>query len=273
MTRAPTAGEPPASSAGEVIVTRDGPIATLTLKNPARRNAISIEMWRALEAFATSTHSDHTIRVVIIRGDGRQAFSGGADISGFSAARSGSSNASDYDDIVENACLAIEAMRCPSIALIHGPCIGAGASVASSCDIRLASTGSFFAVPAARLGLGYDPRGIRRFLRVWGQAAAAEILFTADRVPAERARSLGVLSAIADAPAIEAQAQAMAGRIATNAPLTVAAAKAALRAHIAGDANLHDEAMKLYEAADASADYAEGRAAFQEKRTPRFEGR
>lgn len=268
----PTSTQKPAST-GEVIVTRSGAIATVTLSNPTRRNAISVSMWKALEAFAKSTHADPGIRVAIFRGEGRKAFSGGADISGFAAARSGASNARAYDDLVENACLAIEAMRCPSIALIHGPCVGAGASLASSCDMRLASTGSFFAVPAARLGLGYDPRGIARFLRVWGQAATSEILFTADRFPAERALSLGAVSGIAAPDDIDALAMARAERIASNAPITVAAAKAAVRAHALTDHALHDHAKKLYAQADASDDYREGRTAFLEKRDPQFKGR
>ncbi len=260
-------------SAGRILVDIDGPVATVTLSNPARRNAISVGMWQALAAFARSTHDRPEIRVTILRGEGRQAFSGGADISGFAEARSGAANAHAYDDLVEEACVAIEAMRCPSIALIHGPCVGAGASVASSCDIRMASTGSFFAVPAARLGLGYDPRGIARLLRVMGQAAAGEILFTADRFPAERAAQMGAVAAIAGADEIERRATACAARIASNAPLTVAAAKAALRAHALADPVLLQGAMQLYANADASADYAEGRAAFLEKRTPQFKGR
>ena len=268
MTDAPHSPPPP----GEVLVTRSGPIATVTLSNPARRNAISVDMWQALRAFAKSTHDTPDIRVAIIQGAGRDAFSGGADISGFAAARSGSGNARDYDDLVEDACLAIEAMRCPSIAVIHGPCVGAGASIAASCDMRLASAGSFFAVPAARLGLGYDPRGIKRFLRLWGQPATSEILFTADRFPAERALLLGVVSAMGAPDEIDALGLARAQRIASNAPITVAAAKAAVRALALGETSLHDAAMQLYAAADASDDYREGRAAFLEKRTPKFKG-
>lgn len=263
----------PTQTHGQIVVSLDGSIATVTLSNPARRNAISVAMWQGLADFARSTHDRPEIRCVIVRGEGRQAFSGGADISGFAQARSGSSNARDYDDLVENACLAIEAMRCPSIALIHGPCVGAGASVASSCDIRMASAGSFFAVPAARLGLGYDPRGIKRLLRVMGQAAAGEILFTADRFPAERALQMGAVAAVASIDEIEARALACALRIASNAPITVAAAKAALRAHATVDDAALEAAMQLYASADASKDYAEGRAAFLEKRTPQFEGR
>lgn len=258
---------------GRIIVSHDGPIATVTLSNPARRNAISVGMWRALAEFARATHHEAGIRCVIVRGEGAQAFSGGADISGFAQARSGSSNARDYDDLVEDACVAIEAMRCPSIALIHGPCVGAGSAVAASCDIRMAAAGSFFSVPAARLGLGYDPRGIARLLRVMGQAAAGEILFTAERFPVERAAAMGAVSQIAPTAEIEGLTLALARRIASNAPITVAAAKAALRSHATGDAAEFVHAMTLYAQADASEDYAEGRAAFLEKRNPEFRGR
>ena len=261
-----------ADGTGRILIAQDGPIVTVELSNPARRNAISVAMWQALSAFARSTHEHVDIRVVIIRGAGRQAFSGGADISGFAAARSGSANARAYDDLVEEACAAIESMRCPSIALIHGPCVGAGSSVAASCDIRMASTGSFFAVPAARLGLGYDPRGIARFLRVFGQPAAGEVLFTAERFPVERAAALGAVAEVAPPDEIETRAMARARRIASNAPITVAAAKSALRAHALADKSLLEAAMRIYEQADASADYAEGRAAFLAKRDPHFTG-
>ena len=258
---------------GRVVISRDGPIATATLSNPARRNAISVAMWRALAEFACATHDDPDIRCVIVRGEGTRAFSSGADISGFAEARSGSSNARDYDDLVEQACVAIEAMRCPSIALIYGPCVGAGSAVAASCDIRMAASGSFFAVPAARLGLGYDPRGIARLLRVMGQAAAGEMLFTAERFPIERAAAMGAVSRVAPVDEIEALALGLARRIASNAPITVAAAKSALRALSLDDEAGLAQAMKLYKEADASEDYAEGRAAFLAKRTPQFKRR
>ena len=89
----------------------------------------------------------------------------------------------------------IEAIARPTIAVIIGPCMGAGASLAASCDLRIAADNAFFAVPAARLGLGYDPRGIKRFLRVFGASATCELIFTAGRLPAQRAHQLGTVSA------------------------------------------------------------------------------
>jgi enoyl-CoA hydratase/carnithine racemase len=150
--------------------------------------------------------------------------------------------------------------------------MGAGASLAASCDLRIAADNAFFAVPAARLGLGYDPRGIKRFLRVFGASATCELIFTAERLPAQRAYQLGTVSALIPMADIERTAAEWTRRIADNAPLTITAAKSAIRAHVSGDPAGLAEAGRLYAAADASADYAEGRRAFTEKRTPRFTG-
>ena len=147
------------------------------------------------ELFATDVSASKDVRVVVIRGDGDKAFSAGADIADFEIARSGAANARAYDDLVEDTCQLIEAIARPTIAVIIGPCMGAGASLAASCDLRIAADNAFFAVPAARLGLGYDPRGIKRFLRVFGASATCELIFTAERLPAQRAYQLGTVSA------------------------------------------------------------------------------
>jgi enoyl-CoA hydratase len=258
---------------GDIAIdTADG-VATLRLRNPARRNAISTAMWNELGGFAAQVSARQDVRLVVIRGDGDKAFSAGADVTGFAAARSGTENAGAYDDLVEETCRLIEAIAQPTLAVIVGACMGAGASLAASCDLRLASDDAFFAVPAARLGLGYDPRGIKRCLRVFGTEATREMIFTAERLPARRAGELGVVSAVVAAKNIDRVAAEWIARIAGNAPLTIKAAKAAIRAHLADDAKLLAEAEKLYAAADASADYAEGRRAFAEKRSPRFTGK
>jgi enoyl-CoA hydratase/carnithine racemase len=256
------------TSTGDIAITVEDGVAVLRLRNPARRNAISTAMWQAIAEFAAAAGGRRDIRVVIIRGDGERAFSSGADI----GARSGS-NAKDYDDLVEDTCCAIESIPQPTIALIKGACMGAGVSVAGSCDLRVAADDAFFAVPAAKLGLGYDPRGIDRFVRIFGAGAARQAIFTGERLAASRAYALGAVHAVAPAAEVDAIAAALARTIAANAPLTIKAAKTAIRALTTKDADLRAEAERLYRAADASADYAEGRKAFAEKRPARFTGR
>jgi enoyl-CoA hydratase len=258
---------------GDIGIDTAGGVATLRLRNPARRNAISTEMWDQLAAFAAQVSARQDVRLVVIRGDGDKAFSAGADVTGFATARSGTENARAYDDLVEETCRLIEAIAQPTLAVIVGACMGAGASLAASCDLRLATDDAFFAVPAARLGLGYDPRGIKRCLRVFGTEATREMIYTAERLPARRAGELGVLSAVVPSKDIDRIAAEWIMRIAANAPLTIKAAKMAIRAHLADDATILAEAGKLYAAADASTDYAEGRRAFAEKRPPRFTGK
>jgi enoyl-CoA hydratase/carnithine racemase len=256
---------------GDIKVDIADGIASLRLANPARRNAISTLMWKKIAAFADDVSGRQDVRVVLIRGDGDEIFSAGADISDFATARSGEGNARAYDDLVEDTCRRIEAIPQPTIAMICGGCFGAGSSVAASCDLRVATEDAFFAVPAARLGLGYDPSGIARLTRVFGPGAARHILFTADHLPATRAHALGVVHIIAPKGEIQTRAIELAQRISENAPLTVRAAKLAIRAFTVNP-ELLAEADRLYASADASADYAEGRRAFAEKRPPRFTG-
>lgn len=257
---------------GDIVIDIADGIATLRLVNPGRRNAISTVMWNKIAAFADEVKGRGDIRVVVIRGDGDIMFSAGADISDFATARSGEGNAKAYDDLVEEACRRIEAIPQPTIGMIYGGCMGAGSSVAASCDLRLAADDAFFAVPAAKLGLGYDPRGITRFIRVFGSGATRQVLFTADRLPAVRAHALGAVHLVVPKGEVALRTGELARQIAGNAPLTIKAAKAAIRALVSGAADLLDEAERLYAAADASSDYAEGRRAFAEKRPPRFTG-
>jgi enoyl-CoA hydratase/carnithine racemase len=247
---------------GDILVDTVDGIATLRLVNPSRRNAISGVMWNKIAAFAHEVGKCRDIRTVIIRGDGQGMFSAGADISDFAEVRSGEGNARAYDDVVESTCRAVEAIPQPT----------AGSSLAASCDMRIAALEAFFAVPAAKLGLGYDPRGISRFIRVFGAAATRQLLFTADRLSALRAYDIGAAHLVAAKTEVEALAVELSQKISKNAPLTIRAAKAAIRALTTNDTALMAEAHQLYIAADASADYAEGRKAFAEKRSPRFSG-
>lgn len=257
---------------GDIAIDVADGIAMLRLVNPARRNAISTVMWNKIAAFADEVRSRSDIRVVIIRGDGDLMFSAGADISDFATARSGEGNARAYDNLVEETCRKIEAIPQPTIGMVYGGCMGAGSSVAASCDLRIAADDAFFAVPAAKLGLGYDPRGIARFIRVFGSGATRQVLFSADRLPAARAHVLGAVHILAAKSEVAARTGELARQIAGNAPLTIKAAKAAIQALLVNDSELLGEAERLYAAADASSDYVEGRRAFAEKRSPRFTG-
>jgi enoyl-CoA hydratase/carnithine racemase len=247
-------------------------VAVATLVNPSRRNAISLGMWREIEAFAVAASADTTVRAVVFCGEGG-VFSAGADIAGFEEQRAGRGGARSYDDQLERACLAVEAIRQPTVARLEGPVIGAGAALAASCDLRVAASDAFFMVPAARLGLGYDPRAVARLVRVFGEATARWMLMTAGRMPVERAFAQGSVHEVVGPERLDDSVARLVMRLAENAPLTLAAAKLAIRAVAGGaEATLMEEAWRLTDMADESTDYIEGRAAFIEKRPPEFTG-
>lgn len=250
-----------------------GSIARVFLDNPDKRNAMSTSMWQALEASVRELAGRADVRAVVIAGAGERAFSAGADIGEFGDTRSGAMTTA-YDDLVESACRAVEALPQTTLAAIRGACAGAGNSIAASCDLRIASDDAYFAHPAVRLGLGYDSRGIARFARVYGMAATRYLLLAGERLPAARAYPLGILDEMHPAAALDAATAATAHRVSRHAPLSVAAAKAALRAlAIEPERAELERAIALARRADESADYEEGRRAFREKREPRFEGR
>lgn len=259
--------------AGRVLidVRADRGFAIMELSNPDRQNAISASMWDSIGKFARAAADRQDIRVILVRGSAG-IFSAGADISDFDSSRSNASESSAYDELIEMTCKQLETVPQPTIALINGPCFGAGASLAASCDLRAASEDAVFAVPAARLGLGYDVRGIQRFVRVFGAGAAAFLLYTAARLSAHRAHTLGAVHVLAPLANSESVAFELADQIASNAPLTIRAAKLGIRAITQGVDGLLTEAQRLASVADSSADYREGRAAFAEKRKPRFAG-
>jgi enoyl-CoA hydratase/carnithine racemase len=228
-------------------------------------------MWDSIGKFAREAVDRQDIRVILVRGSG-WIFSAGADISDFDAAWSNASEARAYDDLIEMTCRQLEAVPQPTIALINGICFGGGASLAASCDLRVASEDAVFAVPAAKLGLGYDVRGIQRFVRVFGAGATAFLLYTADRLSANRAHAFGAVHVLTPPAHSERVAFELADRIASNAPLTIRAAKLGIRAITQGVDGHLTEAERLASAADSSADYREGRTAFAEKRKPHFAG-
>lgn len=259
-------------AAGRIEIVEEAGIARVALCNPDRRNAVSAPMWQALRDFATAAAGRSDLRAVLLSGAGDRVFSAGADISGFEAGRSDPEQARAYDDLVEESCRALEALEIPCIAVLQGPCVGAGASLAACCDLRLAAEDAYLMVPAARLGLGYDPRGVARFLRVFGPSATRLLLLTSAPLPASQALSMGAVHACHPKERLGAAVAELAERITGLAPLSLRAAKAAIIGHERGDAAALERAEALVALADGSCDYAEGRAAFAARRAPVFRG-
>jgi enoyl-CoA hydratase/carnithine racemase len=257
---------------GKLRVERDGPIGRMVLDNPARRNAIGGEMWRAIPSAMADFDADPAVRCVVLRGEGTVAFAAGADISEFEKNRSSEEGVRAYEQVVTAAHRAIEESPKPVIALIHGFCIGGGLATALSCDLRYASPSSQFAIPAARLGLAYGVTGTSRLVATVGHAAAREIMFTARRYNAEEALAMGLVNRVLPEAALDEFVRKLAMELAGNAPLTIAAAKAVIESVIAPPEDVSAARDRIARCMQ-SEDYVEGRRAFMEKRPPRFLGK
>ncbi|MDB5966399.1 MAG: carnitinyl-CoA dehydratase [Polaromonas sp.] len=255
----------------DVLHSIDGHVATVTLSNPGRYNAMSLAMWVKLADTLDQLDANASVRAVVLRGEGGKAFVSGADISEFGAQRSGAAAVAAYDEAVARAQGTLTAFRCPVIAAVSGICYGGGLGLILACDLRYGSPGAKFRMPAARLGLGYGFTGIKRMVDVLGVSRAAELFYTAKVCDAGEALALGLLGSVQEH--VFAYAAQTAEAIAANAPLTLRAAKLAMGAVLSGDDALRPGVDAAVQACFESADYVEGRAAFAEKRPPRFTGR
>ena len=257
----------------KLLARKDGSVGTVTFNNPERHNAMSLEMWEALVRHLEDFAKDKDVRVLVLTGAGGKAFVSGADISKFEDERSSKEGIARYNAAVERGYSAVHAFPKPTIAMVRGYCIGGGMGIASCCDIRICSPGARFAVPAAKLGLGYDFPGLKRLVDVVGPSFTKEIFFTARQFDATEAKDMGLVNRVVPEEEIEAYVKNCAETIASNAPLTVNSIK-----FIVGEV-LKDESKRdmkrcsdLVAQCFASKDYIEGRQAFMEKRKPVFTG-
>jgi enoyl-CoA hydratase/carnithine racemase len=257
----------------KLTVTVDDGIATLTFDNPAKRNALSLEIRTALPGALRHLDENPDVRVVVVTGAGDQAFVSGADISEFGDMRTSAEARANYDRMAAETAAAWQGLGKPTIAAIRGFCMGGGLLTALQTDIRFAAEGSQFGVPAARLGLGYGAAGVALLAGLVGPGNAAEILFSARRLTAAEALRMGLVNRVVPAAELHAEVMALAGAIRDNAPLTVAAIKASLRELRRPEAERdHAVVAHMVEACFRSEDYQEGQRAFAEKRPPRFRG-
>ena len=260
--------------AGNKILSRkEGRVGYVIYNNPERHNAVSLDMWRAAGEMLDDFRADNNIAVVVVTGAGGKAFVSGADISRFEKERSNEEAVKHYNEAVDKSYRAFHEFPKPVIAMIRGYCIGGGMGLATCCDIRIATEKSTFAVPAAKLGLGYGYSGLKRLVDVVGPSFAMEIFYTARQFTAAEALEMGLVNRVVPDGELESYVQNYADMIAGNAPLTIKAVKAVV-SEMMKDESKRDlnRAQAAVDACFKSRDYEEGRKAFMEKRKPVFTG-
>ncbi|WP_209016000.1 enoyl-CoA hydratase [Roseibium sp. RKSG952] len=250
-----------------------GPVAFLEIRNPDRKNALTLKMWQDLPGTLKKLEQEPDIRILVLSGSGPEAFSAGADISEFDETRSDAAKAANYDAVNLAAFRAVKRFKHPTIAMIRGHCLGGGVGLIAACDLRICDETARFAIPAGRLGLAYPPDGIADIVAATGSSHAKRLLFTAGMIDADKAMTFGLVDEVVAPEALESHVEQLCVQIARNAPLTLQAAKLAINALEAGaEPGLKTQAGNAADACFASRDFAEGRAAFKDKRVPVFKG-
>ena len=258
----------------DILVRRDGPVGTVVFSNVDKHNAMTGAMWEALPSRIAELDADPGIRVIVLAGDGEQAFVSGADVSQFDAERTEPSAQQRYHAIVEAAYRAPAQATKPVVAQIRGICMGGGLGLAAACDLRICADDARFRMPAARLGLGYSQTGMHRFIALLGVQSTYDIFYTARVFDGAEALRMGFVQSVVPASALERTVRELAGTIAGNAPLTMAATKTTINAWLRDPADRDAaDAQAAIARANHSDDYREGVRAFAEKRKPVFAGR
>ena len=257
-----------------LVVEKKGAVGWIVFNQPGKRNAINGEMWLGIPVAMKQFDADADVRCVAFRGAGNEAFSAGADISEFQKIRAERQSVSQYDGLLDEVLHSIQDSRKPSLAMIHGFCMGGGLEVALACDLRYCGKSAQFAIPAAKLGLAYNAEGHKRLLETVGHARAREIMFLGGRYDASQALEMGLVHRVVPDAQLQELVNSVLKTLGENAPLAIANSKTIIEEY-AKAAGLPDH--KAMDAAidrcARSADYEEGRRAFMEKRKPKFQGK
>src|SRR5882762_10151422 len=198
----------------KMIAEKDGAVGRIIFNNPARHNAVSLDMWQAVARIMDDFEADPAVRVIVVTGAGGKAFVSGADISEFKEKRANEEAAAAYSKVSEAARLKLHETLKPTIAMIRGYCIGGGLATAITCDIRIAAEGSRFGIPAAKLGLGYAYDGVKKLVDLVGPAYAREIFYTARQFNTDEALRMGLINQVVASDDLETTVQGIAGAIA-----------------------------------------------------------
>ncbi|MFQ5755608.1 MAG: enoyl-CoA hydratase-related protein [Acidiferrobacterales bacterium] len=255
-----------------IIVTRDGPIATVTLNNPAKRNALTKAAWVRLAEIMGDVSAEEDLRCVVLRGAGNEAFAAGADISEFPSERANAVQAKSYGEAVSDAIHAILECRHPTVAMIQGACTGGGLEIACACDLRVSAESGRFGVPINRIGHALAYPEMKVVQSVVGRALVLEILLEGRILGAEEAQRRGLVNRVVPDDRIELEVYVAAKRIAGGAPLAARANKKFAR-RLADPTPLSQEEIDESYALCNSEDYRKGVEAFLGKRKPVFKGR
>ncbi|WPC06241.1 enoyl-CoA hydratase [Pseudomonas benzenivorans] len=250
-------------------------VARISINNPSRHNAMSLAMWCQLGDLVSRLDARTDINLIVLRGEGGRAFVSGADIAEFQALRSSDEAVMAYDEAVDRAQSGLQNCRHPVIAVIEGYCFGGGIGLALSCDLRYAAANARFRMPAARLGLGYALSGMQRAVSILGAAQATELFLSARDYDSVEAAQSGLVHRVLRGEGFDEEVETLISRVAANAPLSLRAAKSAIRAaaQVEVPAVAAAAIAQQVELCFRSADYVEGRQAFAERREPRFQGR
>jgi enoyl-CoA hydratase/carnithine racemase len=257
-------------SEDRLVVERDGAVATLRLNRPESRNAISFDMYQAIPPLVRDLDDDDEVAVVVLRGTGDKAFAAGADIGEFERVRADATSARIYNDFVSAAELAVEQMSKPTIAMVHGFCIGGGCGLALACDLRFADTNARFAITPSKLGIVYNLDSTKRLVDAVGAARAKWVLMSGQQMDAATALRLGLADEVVAPDNLAALTYDFARLLTTRAQYSVRAAKYIVAKIMAGQSEDDEETTRLRDGSFDTADYAEGVRAFLEKRPPRF---
>jgi enoyl-CoA hydratase/carnithine racemase len=259
---------------GKILQSVADGVGTITFNNPAKRNAMSLDMWEGLGLALTELRDDPHVRVVIMVGAGDKAFVSGADISQFEKTRHNAEASEEYSrkSAAQRALLADYPK--PTIACIRGFCLGGGMQVAMLADIRIASDNSQFGIPAAKLGIAYGYDGLKHLVSLVGPSWARLLMYTGMRIDSAEALRIGLVDRVLPDAELWNATSEIARTISGNAPLAIKAAKITIAQVLKDPADRDMNAIKQIgtDCMD-SEDFREGRRAFMEKRKPQFNGR